>query len=183
MPLHEANGDDMPDPHYPPEIRTAEGRALYRAMASLGSHVFEAIGGLTAAVARIETRLDKKPPSVPPARPKSDSSLVLLEQVNREIETKLAEEARKTPGSKVEAEPDKIGAMIKGVVADAFAARDNATNARIVDWQRKAALGMLVAFLLAIAGGVGTVVVQTSKARAEGFIEGKHAATSAPAHP
>ena len=200
--LHEATSADEPAEHFPPDIRSAEARSLYRLIvrfgSGLGDHAtridqrfvrFEEkldafIGGVRLEIASLKDGKVKSVPPVPPARAESPSSIHLLEQAKREVEEKLSERAKQTPGENVDAPPKDVAAMVESALANAFQARENASNAKIIRWQRGLLTAGVVAFVTSLAGAAGLWTWAKAQGHAEGYLEGKtHPATATAPHP
>jgi len=202
----EQNGDDLSAEHFPPEIRTAEARTLYRSLShlstGLAAHVTRADQRYTRFEERIETKLDaflggirleiwslkgNKPPSVPPLppmRPESPSSAIILEQANIKVVEKLQEMAPKTPGpaTHVEAKPEEIAKAVRDVVADVFQEREHASNAKILRLQRKVAVAAAFAFVTSLFGAAGLWTWGKAQGHAEAAVESRTRAPAAASH-
>lgn len=190
MVLHEADSGDLPKTRYPPDIQSAEAKAIWRVVTNLATNFASHATRVDVRFQGFQTSLDNfiggmrleigslkngKPPSVPPMRKESPSSAVLLEHANTMVVERLQEMAPRTPGpsTHVEAKPEEIADVVRGVVADVFRDRENASNAKIIRWQHRLIAAAVIAFVTATTGGLGAWVWGKAQGHAEGYVEGR----------
>lgn len=196
--------------HFPPEIRTTEARTLYRLVSRLGTGlgehatridqrfvVFERkldtfIEGLRLELWALKGRDGKSDP--PKVRPESQSSHEIEQRLDERMVESFARKAQETPGPTLTGTPQDLAKLAKdaatAVLNEERERLKNEANERIANevnesrekWRTLLRWGLPSAFLLAVAGGLGSCVLAEAQHQ-RGILEERARIATPAAHP